>query len=89
MPDLGDQLRKLPKHVHNLRRGALAAGVLLVEAAEVMSANSGAMQLRYLQTLADMSNTNSSTIVFPLPMDMIKNFLDNQSANKGPDKPDQ
>ena len=69
--------------------GELQASKKLVEAAEVMSANSGAMQLRYLQTLADMSNTNSSTIVFPLPMDMIKNFLDNQSANKGPDKPDQ
>lgn len=66
--------------------GELQASKKLVEAAEVMSANSGAMQLRYLQTLADMSNNNSSTIVFPLPMDMIKNFLDNQSGNKGPDK---
>ena len=54
-----------------------------------MSANSGAMQLRYLQTLADMSNNNSSTIVFPLPMDMIKNFLDNQSGNKASGKLDQ
>ena len=69
--------------------GELQASKKLVEAAEVMSANSGAMQLRYLQTLADMSNNNSSTIVFPLPMDMIKNFLDNQSGNKAPDKLDQ
>src|SRR5690554_969445 len=69
--------------------GELQASKKLVEAAEVMSANSGAMQLRYLQTLADMSNNNSSTIVFPLPMDMIKNFLDNQAGNKAPGKLDQ
>lgn len=47
-----------------------------------MSANSGAMQLRYLQTLADMSNSNSSTIVFPLPVDMIKSFMDGQVTRK-------
>ena len=69
--------------------GELQASKKLVEAAEVMSVNSGAMQLRYLQTLSDMSNNNSSTIVFPLPMDMIKNFLDNQAGNKVPGKRDQ
>jgi regulator of protease activity HflC (stomatin/prohibitin superfamily) len=69
--------------------GELQASKKLVEAAEVMSVNSGAMQLRYLQTLSDMSNNNSSTIVFPLPMDMIKNFLDNQAGNKAPGKLDQ
>lgn len=55
--------------------GELQASVKLVEAAEVMSQNSGAMQLRYLQTLADMSTNNSSTIVFPLPMDIMETFL--------------
>ncbi len=44
--------------------------------------NSGAMQLRYLQTLADMSNNNSSTIVFPLPMDLVKTFIQNQRPDK-------
>ncbi len=58
--------------------GELQASKKLVEAAEVMSTNSGAMQLRYLQTLADMSNNNSSTIVFPLPMDMLKSFMEKQ-----------
>jgi regulator of protease activity HflC (stomatin/prohibitin superfamily) len=65
--------------------GELQASKKLVEAAEVMSVNSGAMQLRYLQTLADMSNNNSSTIVFPLPMDLVKTFIQNQ----GPDKAGQ
>lgn len=55
--------------------GELQASKKLVEAAEVMAVNSGAMQLRYLQTLADMSNNNSSTIVFPLPMDIMETFM--------------
>ncbi|MFY3774955.1 slipin family protein [Marinobacter salsuginis] len=67
--------------------GELQASKKLVEAADVMSTNSGSMQLRYLQTLADMSNTNSSTIVFPLPMELITTFLkDNKPAS--PDKSD-
>lgn len=72
--------------------GELQASKKLVEAADVMSTNSGSMQLRYLQTLADMSNTNSSTIVFPLPMELITTFLKEHkpvSPDKSdPDKPD-
>ncbi|KGE05178.1 slipin family protein [Pseudohaliea rubra] len=52
--------------------GELQASKKLVEAAQVMAVSSGAMQLRYLQTLADMSNKNSSTIVFPMPIEMLK-----------------
>lgn len=63
--------------------GELQASEKLVEAAEVMSANSGAMQLRYLQTLADMSTTNASTIVFPLPIDIMKTFM--KEPSKKPD----
>lgn len=51
--------------------GELQASEKLVEAAKVMSRESGAMQLRYLQTLSDMSNSNASTIVFPLPIDLL------------------
>ncbi|WP_375177187.1 slipin family protein [Marinobacter mobilis] len=54
--------------------GELQASKKLVEAAEIMSTNSGAMQLRYMQTLADMSTNNTSTIVFPLPMDLLEAF---------------
>jgi regulator of protease activity HflC (stomatin/prohibitin superfamily) len=56
--------------------GELQASKKLVEAADVMSANSGAMQLRYMQTLADMSGSNNaSTIVFPLPIEMMSSFI--------------
>ena len=67
--------------------GELQASKKLVEAADVMSTNSGSMQLRYLQTLADMSNTNSSTIVFPLPMELMTTFL-KENKPFTPDKPD-
>jgi regulator of protease activity HflC (stomatin/prohibitin superfamily) len=72
--------------------GELQASRKLVEAADVMATNSGSMQLRYLQTLADMSNTNSSTIVFPLPMELITTFLKENKPSTpdkpGPDKPE-
>ena len=68
--------------------GELQASKKLVEAAKVMSADSGAMQLRYMQTLSDMSNTNSSTIVFPLPMDMIKMFIEKTPVNNQPKPPE-
>ena len=48
-----------------------------------MSTNSGAMQLRYLQTLADMSTNNSSTIVFPLPMDIMETFMKKAAGPAG------
>lgn len=54
--------------------GELQASQKLVEAANVMSANPAALQLRYLQTMSDMSNRNASTIVFPLPMDILDVF---------------
>ncbi len=41
-----------------------------------MQENSAALQLRYLQTMSDMSNKNASTIVFPLPMDIMEAFKD-------------
>lgn len=54
--------------------GEQQAAEKLVEAANTMSATPGAMQLRYLQTMSDMSNKNSSTIIFPLPMDVMEMF---------------
>ncbi|WP_417565336.1 slipin family protein [Marinobacter sp.] len=67
--------------------GELQASKKLVEAADVMSRNSGSMQLRYLQTLADMSNTNSATIVFPLPMELMTTFL-KENKPVSPEKPE-
>lgn len=54
--------------------GEQQAAEKLVEAAEIMGKNSAALQLRYLQTMSDMSNKNSSTIVFPLPLDIMDVF---------------
>ncbi|GAB2802851.1 slipin family protein [Halomonas shantousis] len=63
--------------------GELQASQKLVEAADVMSANSAALQLRYLQTLSDMSNKNASTIVFPLPMDIMEAFKHMNAGRRG------
>jgi regulator of protease activity HflC (stomatin/prohibitin superfamily) len=55
--------------------GESQAAQMLVEAATSLARAPGAMQLRYLQTLADITTDKSSTIVFPLPIDLIKPFL--------------
>lgn len=56
--------------------GEFQASERLREAAEVMAAEPITLQLRYLQTLSEISVENNSTIVFPLPMDLIRMFLD-------------
>jgi regulator of protease activity HflC (stomatin/prohibitin superfamily) len=55
--------------------GEAQAAEQLVKAAQALSQDPRAMQLRYLQTLADISNEKTSTIVFPLPLDLIKPLL--------------
>jgi regulator of protease activity HflC (stomatin/prohibitin superfamily) len=55
--------------------GEKQASAMLVEAAQRLSEQREALQLRYLQTLADISNEKSTTIVFPLPMELITPFL--------------
>ncbi len=55
--------------------GEFQAAARLSEASEVLSQNPMSLQLRYLQTLSDMATEKSSTIVFPLPIDLIKPWL--------------
>jgi regulator of protease activity HflC (stomatin/prohibitin superfamily) len=55
--------------------GEKQAAATLVEAARVLSVDPRAMQLRYLQTLADIASEKTSTIVFPLPLDLITPLL--------------
>ena len=55
--------------------GEKQAAQALVEAAQLLASEPASMQLRYLQTLADISNEKSSTIVFPLPLDLISPLL--------------
>ena len=63
-------------------QGEMEASEKLLEAANVIAQNPQALQLRYLQTLSDISTENSSTIVFPLPLDMFKVFEKNQMEDK-------
>ena len=62
--------------------GELQASEKLLQAANVMSQNPQALQLRYLQTLNDISNENASTIVFPLPLEILEAFIKGKSASK-------
>ena len=55
--------------------GELQASEKLLGAAEVLSRNTQSMQLRYLQTLTEVAGEKNSTIVFPIPMDLIKPLL--------------
>lgn len=54
--------------------GELQASEKLLQAANVMSKNPQTIQLRYMQTLSDISSENATTIVFPLPMEVLKAF---------------
>ena len=58
----------------------LVRGLGLRDAAEVISPNPVALQLRYLQTLTEVGVNPSSTVVFPLPLDVIRPFLENARA---------
>ncbi|MFQ5659510.1 MAG: slipin family protein [Gammaproteobacteria bacterium] len=55
--------------------GELQASQKLLEAADVLSRNSNAIQLRYLQTLVEIAGENSSTIAFPIPIDLMQSFV--------------
>ena len=55
--------------------GEFEASQKLVEAAAALSKEPQALQLRYLQTLTDIGTENSTTVVFPLPMDLLKPLL--------------
>ena len=55
--------------------GEKQAATQLVEAAQILGTEPKALQLRYLQTLADLSSEKSTTIVFPLPIDLIRPFM--------------
>jgi len=54
--------------------GESEAAEKLAEAAEVLSRQDLALQLRYLQTLVEIANDKSSTIVFPVPIDLMERF---------------
>jgi len=56
--------------------GEFQAAAKLTEAAEILGQSPMALQLRFLQTLTEMSSNQSSTIVFPLPLDLLRPFYE-------------
>lgn len=55
--------------------GEAEAAEKLAEAAKILATEESAIQLRYLQTLVEIAGDKSSTIVFPLPVDIMKKFV--------------
>jgi regulator of protease activity HflC (stomatin/prohibitin superfamily) len=62
--------------------GEFQASQILSDAAKIMSINPMALQLRFLQTLTEIATEHSSTILFPIPIDLFKPFLQ-KGENKG------
>jgi regulator of protease activity HflC (stomatin/prohibitin superfamily) len=56
--------------------GEFQASQKLADAAGVISTQAGALQLRFLQTLTEIAAEKNSTIIFPLPIDLIRPFID-------------
>jgi regulator of protease activity HflC (stomatin/prohibitin superfamily) len=65
---------KRSKIIHS--EGEFQASQRLAEAARVLSAAPGALQLRYLQTLAEIATENNSTTIFPVPVDILGPFYE-------------
>ena len=57
--------------------GELQASAKLLESAQTLAKQSESLQLRYLQTLTEITSDKTNTIVFPLPMDLFEPFLKN------------
>ncbi|MCL0038242.1 slipin family protein [Thermodesulfovibrionales bacterium] len=60
--------------------GEFQAAQKLTEAATIIASEPAALQLRYLQTLTDISSEKSSTIVFPLPMNLMEAFISSKKS---------
>ena len=69
---------KRAKIIH--AEGEFQASRQLAKAAKAMSAEAGALQLRYLQTLTEISAENNSTIIFPLPIDLLGGIMNFMSS---------
>ena len=64
--------------------GERQAAEALLAAADVLGRNPGSIQLRYLQTLADIANERSSIVAFPIPVDLLSRLSGNGSQDKPP-----
>ena len=64
--------------------GEFQASQRLRDAADVIAGNPASLQLRYLQTLTEIGANQNSTVVFPLPIDVVKPFMDAAAAVQPP-----
>lgn len=65
--------------------GEFQASQRLSDAAEILSEQPSALTLRYLQTLTEIATENNSTTIFPIPIDLLKPFLQAHEASKPKD----
>ncbi len=72
---------KRAKIIH--AEGEYAASERLAQAAKVISSESSALQLRYLQTLTDIASERTNLVVFPLPIDLVTPMLAQGKKEKG------
>ena len=72
---------KRAKVIH--AQGEFEASQQLAAAAAVIGSQPAALQLRYLQTLTEIAAEKNSTIVFPLPIDLLAGFLDVANRKNG------
>lgn len=63
--------------------GELQASEKLLKAAEILAGNPNSITLRYLQTLSGIAGEKNSTIVFPLPMEILRPFFDRGASGGG------
>jgi regulator of protease activity HflC (stomatin/prohibitin superfamily) len=77
---------KRAKIIH--AEGEMLAAHQLVSAAEVMEKRPSSLQLRYLQTLIELSSERTSTVVFPVPVDTIEHFF-RRFNSRAPEAPSE
>ncbi len=66
--------------------GEFQASQRLQEAASVLAAEPAALQLRFLQTLSEIATENSSTIIFPIPIDILRPFYEMEQHKQAREK---
>jgi len=66
--------------------GENRAAQALREASDIINESSSALQLRYLQTLNGISAEKNSTIIFPLPIEMLTHFMRSGGGNNGAER---
>ena len=81
LDSLLSQREKRAKVIH--AEGEFQAAAQLVRAADAISANPTTLQLRYLQTLTEIATEKNSTIIFPLPIDLLQAFVRREPGPRG------